>query len=511
MHRFIFVFAFSSALAACMAEGGDDTQCVGGKCDGGKDVCEIEARYGNGTCDTDCAEADVDCFLFFDDQAQANAWFAQFEATLAMQEVRQPRALVPPSDPRFTRMRELLDRGWESYKKSMPVGLLDQAPELVIIDDPTPNAFVARDRPSNKAAWTVMVQTGAMVDQSDGALLGVVMHELTHAVRLHILEGIAERMRIHYQIGFDGAEPIGKEQRDNPRAREAITAWRDLGEDAGGSAYAELNGMPMPNSTLSTMLNAAIAKADVSQCPTTIANVTALQTFLTEHTNPLTNLLQLATPADRSQLDQLTRAFLTDLRDVCLANVHVDLFELMAAHFGVSKAEVEKEFPAAEQQMVAGKHIVDQITILAGDRHRRMREIAQLLDQDTQRDITTLRYFSSEEEADDSTVPVLRGMGLPADGVGTFFKVLMPEQVRSVCDDLVDGGMTPPYGDLVDEHHATCWRIAHVKQLARLQSPQGARTVVTEPAPATGEYSRIAGQRLPRFWRASDDISHARR
>ena len=237
-------------------------------------------------------------------------------------------------------MRELLDRGWASYKKHMPVGMIDQPPELVVIDDPVANAFVARDHASNKAAWVVMVQTGAMANQPDHALLGVVMHELTHATKLHVLPGAGDRVRIHYQIEPGDPEPLGYRQKDDPRAREAITAWRALGEDAGAYAYAELNGMPAPGSLLSSVLNAAVAQADLSACQSTVTAVDALTAFMAAHTAPLTNLLELPTVADKAQLSELTRAFLTDLRDVCLAGSTLDVFQLMAELFGVTPAQV---------------------------------------------------------------------------------------------------------------------------------------------------------------------------
>ena len=132
-----------------------------------------------------------------------------------------------------------------------------------------------------------------------------------------------------------------------------------------------------------------------------------------------------------------------------------------------------------------------------------------LLHQDTGRDITTLRYFSTEEAADDATVPVLRDMGLPADGVGQFFNVLMDGAGRTACDSLLAAGTTPPYGDLVDEHHATCWRISHVRQVAALPGKQRSAAELPDATYTPGAYREIAGQKLPRWRRASDETSRA--
>jgi hypothetical protein len=105
---------------------------------------------------------------------------------------------------------------------------------------------------------------------------------------------------------------------------------------------------------------------------------------------------------------------------------------------------------------------------------------------------------------------VLRDMGLAPDGVGQFFQTaLLTGEIGAQCNALLSAKTTPPYGDLVDEHHGTCWRIAHVRQLATRSS--AARTLPVDEAPATGEYLRIAGERLPRFRLASDATSKALR
>jgi len=132
-----------------------------------------------------------------------------------------------------------------------------------------------------------------------------------------------------------------------------------------------------------------------------------------------------------------------------------------------------------------------------------MLEIAARVTQDTGRDISSLRYFSTEEAADDATVPVLRDMGLAPDGVAQFFTALLTGDAGAQCNALLAAKTTPPYGDLVDEHHGTCYRIAHVEQLTTLPT----KTRRIDDAPATGEYARLAGERLPRWRLPSDALS----
>ena len=524
----ISIALLSLALTACEAadagddgddgDDGDGVECPDdGKCDdaGEPDACEAEGRYGDGTCDGTCALPDTDCFLQFDDHAGADQWFTGFEATLAASESRPPRALVAESDPRFVRMRDLLERGWTSYAEQRTVGDLDRAPELVVIDDPSVNAFVAFDKTAGKIGWAVMVQTGLLdLDASEPAILGVVMHELTHAVNRHVLPDAGDRFRIHYQVEPGEAEPLGFEQDDQPVARAAVSAWRKLGEEAGPYPLAELNGVPTGSESLMTrVFNAVLTRAveaDEAACAAAVERVAPLSAFLGERTSPLDGLLRPLDEAERAQLDQLSSDFLAALRDPCLAASTLDLFPLIAELFNVTIDEVRAEFDPADEALISGRHILDQITILTSDRYTRMREVEAMLVADTGLDTTSLRYFSTEEAADDSTVPVLAGMDLPPDALGEFMLAMMPPDGLTGCTEILGRGEAPPYGDLIDEHHAFCWRAYHVTALA--ERDDSATEAPRRRAPRSGDvaaYERAAGPRLPRFRRPGDDTSSA--
>ncbi len=522
-HPLVSIALLSLALAACeAADAGDDVEeCPeGSKCDdaGEPDACEAEGRYGDGTCDGTCALPDTDCFLQFDDHAGADEWFTGFEANLAASESRPPRALIPESDPRFVRMRDLLERGWASYAQQRPVGDLDRAPQLVVIDDASVNAFVAFDRSAAKIGWAVMVQTGLLdLEASEPAILGVVMHELTHAVDRHVLPDAGERFRIHYQIEPGEAEPLGFEQTDEPVARAAISAWRKLGEEAGPYPLAELNGVPTGSESLMTrVFNATLQRAveaDQVACAAAVERIAPLSAFLGERTSPLDGLLRPLDDAERAELDRLSSEFLAVLRDPCLAGSTLDLFPLIAELFGVTIEEVRAEFDPADEELIRGRPILDQITILTSDRYSRMREVEAMLIADTGLDTSSLRFFSTEEAADDSTVPVLDGMDLPPDALGEFMVAMLPPDALATCTDILGRGEVPPYGDLIDEHHAFCWRAYHVTALAERDADGSAalRRSASRPGATIDAYERAAGPRLPRFRRPGDDTSSSRR
>ena len=444
-----------------------------GKCDlggGDDDVCAREGRYQDGTCDSECGLPDLDCFMFFDDDAGARAWFAGWEAAVAAQLSRPPRATVAADDPRVVKMRGLLDVGWEAYASVLPVGQLDRAPGLVVIEDKEVNAFVASDHATQKAAWTVMVQTG-LLDKgaTDDEILGVVMHELTHAVKLHTVKAVPDRIRKHYQVFPGEAEPLGSLQADEPVARAAISAWRELGNQAGPYPRPELNGVPVGQTQLLAILMVALLErgkaADPQACAPAAALATELKDFLTAKISAVDGDLRLA-EGDAATVDEKSRAFLAALRDQCLAGSTTSFIDLAASHFGIPAAAVEEGLSPEDRALIEGRHVVDQITALTSDRYRRMREVAAQLVTDTGADVTSLRYYSSEEAADDSTVPVLAAAGFPADGAAEFFFRILPDAAASECRSLIAAGTIPPYGPLTDEHHGTCWRALHIKTLA---------------------------------------------
>src|SRR5205085_8394275 len=129
--------------------------------------------------------------------------------------------------------------------------------------------------------------------------------------------------------------------------------------------------------------------------------------------------------------------------------------------FGKSPAELEADLSADELAQVTGKHAVDAIASLTRFERARMRDIEAAFERD-HAPWASLRYFSSEEDADDTSVLVLRGTKFQPAAIAAFFVSLMAGDVGVQCQNIVDKRAVPPYGiDLSDEHHGTCWRAYH--------------------------------------------------
>lgn len=471
-------FSLALLLAACGGsddEDGSDTgdQADGDDADDGADdgvpaSCDAPA-YGNGTCDTSidgCVEPDIDCFVVFGDQAEADAWYADFEDLLAMEEFREPRDVISTGHPDFGRMRSLLDQGWAAYQEINPVGdLAEHSPALIIIEDPSINAFVVPDLDTGNAGFAVVVQSG-LLDQvfSDEAMLGLVMHELEHAIGLHIVGNVRDELRTFYIAG--DVEPFGFEQVEDPIALEYGSAWREFASEAGPFTQEELGGLPFGTSQLDQIFNTVVSaesEANPVDCSGPAEDLNQLVFEIRQNFSGLEADLDLSNGPFREDVD----AVLIALRDECLADFTDSFIEVVAQIAGVTPQEIRSSLSQDDLAIVEGAHFIDAVAGLALDRRARMVELEEQFEDETGTLWDSLRYYSFEEAADDATVPVLENMALPANGLGDFLFDAQDPNTRAACGELLDFGETPPYGaDLSDEHHATCWRVDHVDNLA---------------------------------------------
>jgi hypothetical protein len=496
-------FSLSLLLSACGGSSDDDGSDAGdqtdgdaaddgsdGNDDGGSGACEAP-EYGNGTCDTSidgCAAPDIDCFVTFDDQGAADDWYLEFEQLLAMQEFREPRAVLSTAHPDFARMRSLLDQGWAAYQEVNPVAdLASYSPALIIIEDPSINAFVIPDLDSGNAGFAVIVQSG-LLDQvfTDEAMLGLVMHELEHAIGLHIVGDVRDQLRTFYIAG--DVEPFGFEQLEDPAALEYGSAWRELASEAGPFTQEELGGLPFGTSQLNQIFNTVVSaetQANPAACSGPSEDLDQLNFEIGQTFSGLDADLDLENGPFREDVD----AVLIAMRDECLAGFPQDFIEVVAEIAGVTPQEITASLTQEDLDIVVGVHFVDAVAGLAVDRRIRMTELEEQFEDETGTLWDSLRYYSFEEAADDATVPVLENMALPANGLADFLFDVQDPGTRAACDQLLDFGETPPYGaDLSDEHHATCWRVDHVDDLA--ESGALSRRSVRKDRAKAGHVSR---------------------
>lgn len=485
--------AAAMLLVAAGCSGGEGG--VEGDGDDGPDQTCDDPAYGDGTCNLDlsCDAPDIDCYLLFDGEPEARAWFTAVEEQVAASQLREPRTLLPTSDPHYTRMRALLDEGWAAYREVKAVGELGaREPELVVIEDPTVNAFVQGD--GDKAAFAVMVQTGLMDAASDEQLVAIVMHELTHAIRLHVIPERKESVRIHYLAAQD-SEPFGFQQTDDAAVRAAIGDWRALAMDAGSLDSAPLVGFPMAlgqGTLYRTFL--AVAKlwgqAHPDICAAPLAELDQLTANIMTYYSTVDQTLHL--DGVEESLATAQNDALVAVRDQCMPALTDSYVEILADINGKTIDEMRQILPDEDEALVEGKHFIGAIATLLDDRRAKMRALEAAFASDTGQPWTRARQYTSEEEADDATIPVLAAMGRAPDGIGPGLALLDDETARSACTELLSSGI-PPYGaDMIDDHHANCFRIFHVRELAASGLLTDGSSALRRPAPASA-------RRAPRY------------
>lgn len=422
-----------------------------------------DARYGNGTCELDaiCGVTDVDCFMTFDDDVEAAAWF----------QPREPaKTLLPQTDPRYQRLRALLDRGWIAYQSTTEVGRLAlERPSLVIVDDPQLNAFVTTDLTSGsrKSVLSVQFFTGLLtLNPTDDELLAVIMHELEHAIALHVFPETKARLWKYYKAGIE--EPLGFLQGDDPIVRQHVEQWRALAQDAGHFVDEELAGMPFADGAINTTFLAIIelmARRNPTGCNANIGELNAALGALRNRYVGLDQSLAVEGTNIRAQLDTA----LAHLRDQCMAGIPDDYIAAHAAVHRLDEATYRSSLSAADRMLVEGRHFINGMYSLLIDRRTKMRDVQGSFATVTGEQWTRARYFTTEEAADDATIGILEDMSIdPAVAARILPKLMGPTSPSlPVCYGMLDAGQVPPYGEnLLDDHHADCWRAHNIKALA---------------------------------------------
>jgi len=476
LQRLLPLLSFPLLTACIVGEIADHPpSCTGGKCDasGGDQTC-ADPRYGDGVCNPQltCGVPDIDCFHTFASDAEAATWFTDVEAKLAAEEGRAPRALLPETDPVFRRARDLLDRGWAAFRSHQPVGeqLATRRPALVLLADPTRNAFVMPDLDLKKSAFSIQVQTGffdAKVD--DSAFLGVMMHELQHAVGLHLIGTRRVELRKYYVA--DRSEPRGREQLDDARAHRAGLAWRTGADEVAFLDDVELGGFPLAGQ-LGRVLKLVTGLA-TQRAPAACARANGLADAIRADLHAGVDPIDLHAAIDLAPFQDRVAEALAALRDECLPE-GPSYIDVLAELNSVTAADYAAQLSPHDRALVDGQHVIDGIAALTEDRRAAMRAAEAAFSQATGQPWSALRYFSIEEDADDTSVAVLRAAGRDPAGEAAYLPLLLPDDAtRERCAALVDAGTVPPYGvDLTDDHHAMCWRIFHVTDEAAPAQPR---------------------------------------
>ncbi len=437
MRRFILVMA---ALVGCV-DPAEDMAGGGGKADG-NGSCD-EPQYGDGICHFDlaCGIPDVDCFMFFADDAEA---------------VRKAEdlgdAVVNASDPLTTEARDLIDRTWDNFRGGYPLAeLADKHLAVVVTARSELAASVNYSSNPGIAYFGLYISAGLLnANLSDETMQAIVIHELGHLVKGHASPEVVERIRRYY-VAPAGKEPIGALASDSTPARDAFTTWQKAVTFSGMYVDPQLAGLPY-GGTLHKLINQYLATVKPSSCAGAATKLRDM--MLTPTVSVLDQKLLFA--ADHQAARQ---AAIKSLKD-CVAG-DTTTFGTFRAMFGAFFAT---ELTAADARFDTMR-VFDGLLALSIDRQAKLSAQEAAFATRTGRPWDALRYFSAEEQADDLSVRIAKASGITPDALGGFFATFLGDKLAA-CEQAIASGAAPYGRNLLDDHHSNCWRLAHVRQLA---------------------------------------------
>ena len=447
--------AFWVALVGCGSDVDKPEDC-GEKCDAvydDDDSCAIDGLYANGTCDLGCPQPDVDCFAAFDDYYDAAAWYRDHAGG-------DGPSLLAADDPRRVKLQNTVDEGWRVYRSIVRTGELIVPPMVLLVDDDSENAFVICDGIELECGHIVVIHTGTVeADLSTDQIMGLVFHELEHIVATHGL--VSDQHDQYYRVtGTD--EPLGLLQDNDPAVQKVVQVWRERSEIAGSPPAEEFNNLPANDESVAGKLLLELmdrgSTVNGDACTPMWNKYVEWLTLRGENTGLLDGTIHVADAA--SSFDTVTGELRQETA-TCTEGVDVGFMELASEVFNVTEQQIRDELTTEDLALVDGHPAREALIAWISSSYEHMRALEAMLD------FSTVRYYSTEEAADDRSVQVLGTMGLNPAGVGEFMLVTMSPEAQEQCRAIIADGDVPPYGDLSDDHHASCWRLYHARAVAK--------------------------------------------
>lgn len=398
------------------------------------------------------------------DHASALAWVEKWEAQNARQTGTSPRGVYAVSDARYTGIKKALDAVWAGFRTSYPAETrgLEQAPYPVLVEDADViNAYAVYDAVSGELPFLFVIHTSAL-KASEPEQLGLYAHELAHLVFRHNVPGKAEAMRKFYTVAKGAPEPLGFLQKNEPRLQKDVAAYLKLVGDVGPVADESLGGLimdPVGESNYAPLQKFLLRKyVHLNQdaaCAKISPAFQRLMAAAAERIRP-----GLPTLSRGENLAPLSGEVLGHFQN-CAKGANPGLVALFSESSGLSKEQVTQLVPAADiQAFDSAGSVVEGLLAITRHRHQQMRAIAK------KRDLSRVRIFSEEEQADDAGARVLMGMGLTPKGLSDFLlNWLGGSDYRKACEETISAGKVPEYGALTHLHHETCYRVFHLGKL----------------------------------------------
>jgi hypothetical protein len=398
------------------------------------------------------------------------------------------------------RLVRLVGEVYEGFRKVFPdfVAGLPTPPKVAIVNSSIKNAYALgpgfREDASHRAdqsPWLFIVNSALMnTGGSDTELRGLFAHELGHLILRNYLPEVRQAIRTTYLVGQSEDGLIGETQTDQGPIADHVEEMLKRQARVGGIPELGLSvatglGATYPSMT-DKMLASAIAAGGAESAPCTAAKakeaelLAAQLALLPGHDGG--NLIPRTPTADESaHLDQLSQELTAALK-TCLDPVTTtpndwSLMVLTAATNNLSEQSLDTNNPDHAKLrglMLDAEKLTDSELSSAPLIDRMLQAQAPIRSElialrgVPAYPIDQIRVYDFEEDADDASVRILRAIGDDPAGLASFLaNGLMSPDLAASCNADLAADRPTPFGRFIDTHPASCWRIYHIRQLAK--------------------------------------------
>lgn len=427
-----------------------------GRRDGGSKVAEVDYA----------SLKVVKGFTIFDSDSQAKDWYSSYRSVLSLALGGEAGDVIDFADKRYVVLNEMIAKLWPAFQKLYPDEVEGvSAPTVLILQNTTPNAFATYDRNKKIDPNVFFVLSGLIEGDFDNreAVMGVLSHELSHHALHHSVPGVSSKIDKYYVA--DSREPLGALQKNDVKIKDLVGNWIEAATLIGPFSLPEMRGMPIPSFgyphlfTLTKSL--AAPHADRDACSKMNDAASDAVSIIGKGLNIATQELNISDASELKKLDAIRDHYNKQLAD-CLHGETKTVLDAMTSLFGITESQAFEGSALTEKERAMMKVSGNTAEALIAFSNRMSDKKTEL---NRQTDISKVRIYTIEEQADDAAVEILLAIGESSEPLIKFFKSAIPSSQIGSCLSAIDEGKVPGYGVLSDKHHSTCYRIFHAKQI----------------------------------------------
>lgn len=407
-------------------------------------------------------------YTIFDNEIELAKWYESYRPTLSTIEAADMGEILKVSaeKDRYTELNKMVAILWKPYQEMFPDRVQGvPPPRVLILKNQRKAASVTYDRIKNLLPNVIFIYSGIIEANfmNREAVLGVIAHELAHHVLQHLVPGVSAKVTKYYMV--TSKEPLGVHEPQNLNVKAQAESWIEAAQMVGTYRIPVLQGIPVPS--FGTPFLKIIAQKlsekypDREACRKMTTAINAAEEVVSKKLDGATGEMGDISSIETVILKAAGQSYNNELA-LCLAGETTSIVDFLAKSQHRSIQDVLRDTHLNDKELAAIKQ--------QGNTSQALIEFANLMSERLEKlnkgnNIGKFRIYSTEEQADDTAIEVLRKLNLSARPLIEFLESHMSEEQLKNCNLVVKSGRVPAYGSLLDRHHGTCFRIYHAYQV----------------------------------------------